>query len=120
MGVPKWTLWAHASAAFWAFGGAPYGATKRVRVCVKMGAAGAFERMHIEPSVGFPYGATKRVRGVQTWARWAHASAAICAFGGAPYRATKRVRGVPKWARWAHASAGIWAFGGAHYGATKR
>eukprot|EP00959_Pyramimonas_sp_CCMP1952_P321897 6735762-Pyramimonas_sp.AAC.1 len=36
-----------------------------------------------------------------------------------PYGATDRVRGVPTWARWAHASAGIWAFGGALYGATK-
>ena len=30
-GVPRWVRWAHANAAIWAFGGAPYGATKRSR-----------------------------------------------------------------------------------------
>eukprot|EP00959_Pyramimonas_sp_CCMP1952_P320633 6709852-Pyramimonas_sp.AAC.1 len=29
--VLKWAQWAHASAGIWAFGGAPYGATERVR-----------------------------------------------------------------------------------------
>eukprot|EP00959_Pyramimonas_sp_CCMP1952_P062900 1315109-Pyramimonas_sp.AAC.1 len=30
-GVPKWARWAYANAGMWAFGGAPDGATKRVR-----------------------------------------------------------------------------------------
>eukprot|EP00959_Pyramimonas_sp_CCMP1952_P278337 5819218-Pyramimonas_sp.AAC.1 len=77
-----------------------------------MGAVGACERWHLGLRWG-SHGATKRVRGVQKWMRWAHASASMCAFGGAPYEATKRVRGVPIWVPWAHASAGIWAFGGA-------
>ena len=78
------------------FGGAPCGATKRVRGVPKWGvephanaATGAFG--------GAPYGATKRVRGVPKWGVEPHASAATGAFGGAPYGATKRVRGVPKW-----------------------
>eukprot|EP00959_Pyramimonas_sp_CCMP1952_P284302 5943173-Pyramimonas_sp.AAC.1 len=37
------------------------------------------------------------------------------AFGGASCGATKSVTGVPKWARWAHASAVIWAFGRAPF-----
>ena len=56
----------HAGGGTGAFGGAPYGATKRVRgvpnwVCGTHagGSTGAFG--------GAPYGATKRVRGVPKW-----------------------------------------------------
>eukprot|EP00959_Pyramimonas_sp_CCMP1952_P108934 2277770-Pyramimonas_sp.AAC.1 len=60
------------------------------------------------------------MRGVPTWGRWCHASAATGAFGGTPHGATKRVRDAPKWARWCHAGAATGAFGGAPFRATKR
>ena len=62
----------HASAAIMAFGGAPYGAANRAKVCHNWG--GAAMR-------ALPLGA---------------ASAGARAIGGAPCGATKRVRGVPK------------------------
>ena len=95
-GVPKWVWGAHAGGGTGAFGGAPYGATTRVRgvlnwVCVTHagGPVGA--------SGGAPYGATKRVRGVPNWVCVTHAGGPIGAFGGAPCGATIRVRSVPKW-----------------------
>ena len=62
-GVLKWVALTHAACGAGAFGGAPCGATNRVRGVPKWGvephadaATGAFG--------GAPYGATKRVRGV--------------------------------------------------------
>ena len=97
-GVPNRARGRHANAAIWAFGGAPCGATKRVRGLPKWvrgrhadAATGAFG--------GTPNGATKRVRGVPNRARCRHANAAYGAFCGAPYGDTKPVSGVPKWMR---------------------
>ena len=105
----------HAVAPTWAFGGAPYGATKRVRGMPNWvrwahanAATGAFG--------GAPYGATKRVRGVPKWVRWAHANAATGAFGGAPDEATKRVRVCRNQGVYPHADSATGDFGGAPYG----
>eukprot|EP00959_Pyramimonas_sp_CCMP1952_P426714 8937020-Pyramimonas_sp.AAC.1 len=57
---------------------------------------------------------------VPKWVRWAHASAATGAFGGAPYGATKRANGLTKWVWGTHAGGGTVAVSGAPYGATKR
>ena len=54
-GVPKWVRWAHANAAIWAFGGAPYGATKRVRGVPK-GAGGRMRALQLGPSLEIPMG----------------------------------------------------------------
>eukprot|EP00959_Pyramimonas_sp_CCMP1952_P453493 9468322-Pyramimonas_sp.AAC.2 len=60
------------------------------------------------PSVELPMAmGPPNARDVPKWVRWAHASAGICAFGGAPDGATQRVRVVPTRARRAHASAAI-------------
>eukprot|EP00959_Pyramimonas_sp_CCMP1952_P254031 5306935-Pyramimonas_sp.AAC.1 len=65
-----------------AFGGVPYGASKRVSGVPKWMwvthagcATGTF--------AGAPYGATAYVRGVPTWVGWAHAGCATGTFGRA-------------------------------------
>ena len=88
----------HAGPAIGAFGGAPYGATKRVRgvpTCVARTLANC---------------ATGALRWGSLWGHETcegcaemgagnHVDPATVALGGAPYGATKRVRGAPKWGR---------------------
>eukprot|EP00959_Pyramimonas_sp_CCMP1952_P187397 3918483-Pyramimonas_sp.AAC.1 len=75
-------LWCRAGAATGALGGAPHGATMRVR-----GMPEWARWCHAGADTGAlgeaPDGATKRVRGMPKVARWCHASAAG-ALGGAP------------------------------------
>ena len=98
----------HARRATGAFGGAPYGPTKRVRGVPKWR-----RRSHANPATGAfgkaPYGAAKRVRGVPKWRRRRHAT---WAFGGSPYGATNRVRVC----RNGHAVGGVDACGRGHWG----
>ena len=58
----RWAGWTHVNAATGAFGGAPYGATNRVRGVPKWVA-----RTHVDSATGAfggaPYGATNRVMG---------------------------------------------------------
>ena len=66
----------HARSATGAFGGAPYGATKRVRGVPKwMG--GRHARFATGDFGGAPYGATKRVRGVPEWGGYAMRAAPL-------------------------------------------
>ena len=89
----------HASSVTGTLGGAPYGATKRVRGVPKKGGGGGPHANCATGALGgAPYGATKRVRGVPKLVAGTHANRTIWALGGAPYGATNRVRGVPKWA----------------------
>ena len=60
---PKWVVGRHAGAATGAFGGAPYGATKRVMGVPKW-VVGRHAGSAIDAFGGTPYGATKRVRAV--------------------------------------------------------
>eukprot|EP00959_Pyramimonas_sp_CCMP1952_P001568 32157-Pyramimonas_sp.AAC.1 len=51
-GVPKWVRWAHANAGIWVFGRAPSGVKKRVKGCAKIG--GHMRTLALELSVGLP------------------------------------------------------------------
>eukprot|EP00959_Pyramimonas_sp_CCMP1952_P377852 7915029-Pyramimonas_sp.AAC.1 len=93
--MPTWVRCCHMGAAAWAFGGAPYGATKRVRgVRADMGAAVAASWA----AGGALYGATnfcwlvcRDGRGAAMWA---------LPFGPSvwlPHGSTERVGGMPKW-----------------------
>ena len=88
----------HANCATGTFGGAPSGATKRVR-CVPKWVARTYANCATGTFGGAPSGATKRVRGVPKWARSRMQSRPLgpsWAFGGVPYGATKRCPGLGK------------------------
>ena len=85
----------HATPTIGAFGGAPYGATKRVRGVPKWGGA-AMRTLPLGPSAELLWGHDPREECAEM-ARGRHANSATGAFGGAPYGATILVRGVPKW-----------------------
>ena len=117
--------WPHAAFPTGAFGGAPYGATKRVRnvpqwrggrmrpfpleplvellmgprnaggVC-RNGGVAAYELSHWSPRWGSLWG-HETSEGCAEMTGWPHTSFPTGAFGAAPYGATKRVRGVPQW-----------------------
>ena len=63
----RWAGWTHANCATGAFGGAPYGVTKRVKGAPKV-SGGRYANPVTGAFGGAPYGATKRVRAVPKWA----------------------------------------------------
>ena len=85
----------HADPPPGAFGGAPYGATHRVR-CVPEWARSPMRTLPLGPLVELPRGGTKRVRVCRRGEGY-HANPATWAFGADPLGATKRVRSLPKW-----------------------
>ena len=120
-GLPKWRRRCHANPATGAFGGAPYGATIRVKGALKWG-WNRVRTLPLGPSVELPMGPRSAVLGRGTacdrghwglrrsslWGRepcegcanmgrWCHADPLAGAFGGGFYGAANRVRGVPKW-----------------------
>ena len=89
--VLDWVVQRHVGATIGAFGGAPYGATKRVGGVPKLMVRCG--RGHWGLRWTSPKWATKLVSGVPVVVG-AHADAAFGAFGGAPYGATQLLRGV--------------------------
>eukprot|EP00959_Pyramimonas_sp_CCMP1952_P001485 30526-Pyramimonas_sp.AAC.1 len=73
----------HVDTATEDFGGAPFGATKRLR-----GVPTWVARTHVDTATGAcgaPLGATKRMKGVPTWVARTHVDTVTGAFCGVPY-----------------------------------
>eukprot|EP00959_Pyramimonas_sp_CCMP1952_P212008 4436937-Pyramimonas_sp.AAC.1 len=82
----------HADGSTLAFGGAPYGGTKRARG-VPNWVWGTHAGGNALAFGGAPYVATKRVRGVPNCVRGTHADGSTRAFGGAPLWGHERCEG---------------------------
>ena len=94
----RWAGRTHANCATGAFGGAPHGATNRVRGVpewVSMRGRGACGHGHWGLRWSSLWG-HEPCEGCATMGAVTQANAASGAFGGAPYGATNHVRGVPK------------------------
>ena len=89
----------HANPATGTLGGAPYGATNRVRGVPKWGSMGGADACE-HPHWGLRWSSLwghEPSEWCAKMGRSPHANPATGAFGGAPYGATNRVRGAPKW-----------------------